>query len=179
MWLLVYYISTPVFFCHIVKDEGVCETKEGYPYAGWMSALYFASTTLSTVGYGDLSVTKDAETYKVFFGACYMIFSNIILIGAFSAAIDSGFSPLARFQEQVIMRVIGKPTADELLYRKIRRLRILRISQIIFRFVALNLVGVFANQLFLLGESDELRGEWDWMLSFYWAVQTTTTIGYG
>lgn len=108
-----------------------------------------------------------------------MIFSNIILIGAFSAAADSGFSVLDRFQEQVIMRVIGKPNNDELLFQKIRRLKFLRISQIVCIFFSLNLIGVFANRLFLMGESEELRSEWSWMISFYWAVQTTTTIGYG
>eukprot|EP00545_Synedropsis_sp_CCMP1620_P002586 CAMPEP_0119004224 /NCGR_PEP_ID=MMETSP1176-20130426/1025_1 /TAXON_ID=265551 /ORGANISM="Synedropsis recta cf, Strain CCMP1620" /LENGTH=498 /DNA_ID=CAMNT_0006955909 /DNA_START=26 /DNA_END=1522 /DNA_ORIENTATION=+ len=178
MYLFLFYLTTPILFCTILEDEGVCQKEEGKPYSGWMSALYFASTTLSTVGYGDVSVTK-GETHKVFFGMMYMIFSNIILIVAFSAAADSGFSVFDRFQEQVIMRVIGKPNNDELLYQKIRRLKFLRISQIVFVFIFLNLIGVFANRLFLLGESKELQAQYNWMTSFYWAVQTTTTIGYG
>lgn len=93
-----------------------------------------------------------------------MIFSNVILIVAFSAAADSGFSGLDRFQEQVIMRVIGKPSNDEALYKKIRRLKFLRITQIVLTFLFLNLIGVFANRLFLLGESDVLQDEWSWMI---------------
>jgi hypothetical protein len=93
-----------------------------------------------------------------------MIFANITLITAFSAAFESGASPLATFQEQLIARVLREPNNEEALYKKIRRLKILRLLQIAFSFTALNLIGVFANRLFLLGESDELRDEWNWMI---------------
>jgi hypothetical protein len=93
-----------------------------------------------------------------------MIFANITLITAFSAAFETGASPVARFQEKLIARAIGKPNHDEALYQKIRRLKTLRLTQIAFSFTALNLIGVFANRLFLLGESDELRDEWNWMI---------------
>ena len=50
MWLIIFYFSTPILFCSILKDEGVCpQDVGGRAYSGWMSALYFASTTLSTV----------------------------------------------------------------------------------------------------------------------------------
>jgi hypothetical protein len=93
-----------------------------------------------------------------------MIFSNVILIVAFSAAAASGSAPLAAYQEKILMRVIGKPSNDEPLYKKIRRLKFLRITQITLSFIILNLVGVFANRLFLLGASDELKSQWNWMI---------------
>lgn len=51
MTVLAYYFFTPVFFCWIVDDEKVCPNiPERGPYAGWLTAMYFASSTLSTVG---------------------------------------------------------------------------------------------------------------------------------
>jgi hypothetical protein len=47
--LFLFYFATPVLFCNILNDSGVCPREPGKPYSGWMSALYFASTTLSTV----------------------------------------------------------------------------------------------------------------------------------
>jgi len=93
-----------------------------------------------------------------------MIFANITLITAFSAAFESGASPLAEFQERLIARVIGEPNHEEALYKKIRRLKTLRLTQICLSFIGLNLVGVFANRLFLLNETEELRDEWNWMV---------------
>jgi hypothetical protein len=163
LWLFLYYFATPILFCTIMEDGGVCPRQKGKPYSGWLAALYFASTTLSTVGYGDLSVSK-TENWSVFIGTVYMIFSNVILIVAFSAAAASGSAPLAAYQEKILMRVIGKPSNDEPLYKKIRRLKFLRITQITLSFIILNLVGVFANRLFLLGASDELKSQWNWMI---------------
>lgn len=49
--ILAYYFFTPVFFCWIVDDEKVCpDLPERGPYAGWLTAMYFASATISTVG---------------------------------------------------------------------------------------------------------------------------------
>jgi hypothetical protein len=56
MVLFLFYFATPIFFCNIVKDSGVCPSEPGKPYSGWMSALYFASTTLSTVRLWNLNV---------------------------------------------------------------------------------------------------------------------------
>jgi hypothetical protein len=93
-----------------------------------------------------------------------MIFANIIMITAFSAAFENGTSPLVLFQEKLIARGMGKPDHNEVMYERIRRLKILHLTQICCSFTALILIGVFANRLFLLGESDELRDEWNWMI---------------
>ena len=45
----IYYLLTPIFFCAIIDDENVCPNGSD-PYDGWMTAIYFASTTMSTVG---------------------------------------------------------------------------------------------------------------------------------
>ena len=50
--VLTFYFLTPILFCVIIKDEGVCPQDAKVP--GWISALYFASATMSTVGYGGM-----------------------------------------------------------------------------------------------------------------------------
>lgn len=53
LYLFLFYLLTPILFCDIMEDEGVCPkdpTGLDRPFYGWVSALYFASTTLSTVG---------------------------------------------------------------------------------------------------------------------------------
>ena len=46
------------------------------------------------------------------------------------------------------------------------------MAEIFLSFLTLNLFGMFIVKIFV-------RSDWSWMTSFYWAVQTTTTIGYG
>jgi hypothetical protein len=65
---------------------------------------------------------------------------------------------------------------------RMRWLKFTQLVEILLIFVALNLVGVFALRLSLLGETEDELGSklsLSWMESLYWAVQTTTTIGYG
>jgi hypothetical protein len=47
--IFFFYLSSVIFFCHIFDDEGVCPddpTGQNRSYYGWLSALYFASTTM-------------------------------------------------------------------------------------------------------------------------------------
>jgi hypothetical protein len=47
--IFCFYFLTAIIFCHIVDDEGVCPddpTGQNRSYYGWLSSLYFASTTM-------------------------------------------------------------------------------------------------------------------------------------
>jgi len=176
-YVLAFYTLTPILFCSVVKDQGVCPTSDDpdQNYPGWISALYFASTTLSTVGYGDLTVEK-TKVFHLLAGCGYMILANIMLIGYFSVVVDTAWNPLSKWHKRLMDRVLGEPTLDEPLYKKLRRVKLLRLTELVGAFVMLNLIGVFANRLFLLlGEDgDLLETDWNWVTSFYWAIQTTT-----
>jgi len=176
--ILGFYLFSPIFFCYIVRDKGICppDPSGAHSYYGWMSTLYFASTTLSTVGYGDLSVDKDSD-WNIFSGIIYMILCNVMLIVAFSAAADSSTTIFTRLNNWILNWVWGS-NDSELISKKIRRVTFVRIGQIVCTFTFLNLIGVFASRIFILYTQVE-EEQWNWMTSFYWAVQTTTTIGYG
>lgn len=176
--IIVFYLFSPIFFCYVVRDKGVCPSDPSgtRPYHGWMSTLYFASTTLSTVGYGDLSVDKDSD-WNIFAGIIYMILCNVMLIVAFSAAADSSTTIFTRLNDWILNWVWGS-NDSELISKKVRRITFLRIGQIVCTFTFLNLIGVFVSRVFILYTKVEAE-KWNWMTSFYWAVQTTTTIGYG
>lgn len=184
MWILAFYIFTPIFFCGVVRDEGVCEPDhEGK--LGWMSAIYFASATLSTVGYGDVSVTH-TDKWKALSGIVYMILANITLFCAFSSSDQQqGFSPLQRLNDYIIELVMARSNNrrrskdNDELYVNLRRLRMMRIGQICLTFLILNLSGAIVARVWDTTTNDGTGESMDWMTSLYWAVQTTTTIGYG
>lgn len=46
--IILYYFFTVILFCGILNDLAICQDHPKTP--GWVSALYFASTTMSTVG---------------------------------------------------------------------------------------------------------------------------------
>lgn len=175
--VLAYYMFAPLWFCVISRDTDICATQEGRgPFTGWVSALYFASTTLSTVGYGDLSVSKTRGPWEIVVGIAYMIFSNITLIAAFSAVAEHAFQPLQKYHDVFIDSIMGKATPHDLLWKKTRRLKYALFSELILQFILLNAIGVFASRLYIW-TSDVPGQRWDWLTSIYWAVQTTTTIG--
>jgi len=166
-------------FCVIMDDEGVCP-KEDSKVPGWVSALYFASTTMSTVGYGDLSVTKD-QPWKVFIGVLYMLSALLVAILAFSAAAESAVSPIKGIVKRLwpIYYPEGPLKEHEYLYQRIRKVKAIMLADIVLQFFFLNFLGVLVSQAFVEYIVVDADHQWNWMDSIYWAVQTTTTIGYG
>ena len=102
------------------------------------------------------------------------------MVGAtvFSAAADMTFGGI--FGWNMFSWLDGNFSAkkDQPLYKQIRRLVALRIVELTSYFVVLNAVGVFVARAFV-NRSTNPDEQWDWMTTIYWAVQTTTTIGYG
>jgi len=201
-----FYFFTPILWCSILNDENICPR---YDYttgvakkdSGWLSALFFASATMSTVGYGDVTVlynsanpdidtgtttSSDVETWRIFIATIYMILSLIVSVVGFQAGLDNNFSWIRQrldiFGRRVyeILRDAGLVKGihdkhDEIISR-MRWSKILQLVEITLIFLILNLVGVFAVQLSLLNEKEN-EHTLTWMESFYWSVQTTTTIG--
>lgn len=161
-----------------MDQSSICQSEDGY-YLGWVSSLYFASTTISTVGYGDLTVQQDPR-WRSFIGSLYMILSVIVAAVAFSAAAGAAVSPLENFIHRLCVYIFGEEKPKEFLYKQIRRVKFMKLGEITIQFFLLNLLGVFAARIaVVLEDGSDPDKQWTWMTSFYWAVQTTTTIGYG
>ena len=175
MIVFLYYFITPIWFCHIQPDSNICPSISGKPYAGWVSALYFASTTLSTVGYGDLSVTGNTN-WSLFQGSMFMLFSNFILIFAFGEVAANSFAPLEGIQTRLNAWILGKPNDGELLWKKIRRLKVAMAIELIGQFILLIAIGICATQVYR-STTTIPEEQWNFMTSLYWAIQTTTTVG--
>lgn len=170
--MFVFYFASVIFFCHIVNDENICPvdpTDRNRSYYGWVSALYFASTTMSTVGYGDLVVEKSSK-WHVFCGMAYMIFALVMAIRFFAVFAESAVSPVKSplrrlsdtFFEKFSNLVVGERKSDELLYITVRRLRLQKISEIVLQFCVLNLIGVFVSRYFVNHHAITAEEEWDW-----------------
>jgi hypothetical protein len=129
---------------------------------------------MSTVGYGDVTVQKDTPGY-VFVGVAYMIVALLVAVTAFSAAAENAFSALGNVNEKICSYFLGDHLEGKLLHQQMRRIKIVKITEIGFQFVLLNVIG-FLLARFFVGDY-VAEPEWTWMTTFYWAVQTTTTIG--
>ena len=179
LWLLGYYFASAVFFCAIVGDKDVCpDSPEGRSYDGWLTTIYFSSVTLSTVGYGDVSVSKD-QTWRVFIGIAFMLVSLGVGLTVFSTAASTVdvISTARPFSDRLVSLLEQTDGGKAVpLYKRARRMYWSRAVELICYFFLLNLVGMFAARLFIRSvDIDEQQ--WTWMETFYWAVQTTTTIG--
>lgn len=124
-------------------------------------------------GYGDLTVDQDPR-WKAFIGSIYMLLSMVVAVIAFSAAAGATLSPLERLFDKIFDRF--KLDDERFLYKRIRRLKFVKIFELITQVFTFVLIGVFASQIAVQYEDNE-DAQWTWMTSFYWAIQTTTTIG--
>jgi hypothetical protein len=154
---------------------------------------------MSTVGYGDVTVLVNYEgfdstapypqNWRIFIATIYMILSLIVSVVGFQAGLDSQFNPFRRRLDLTLTRVYeilrdagimkGSHDKHEDIVSRMRFAKFSQLAEISLIFLILNLVGVFAVQLSLLGENSNEFETLSWMESLYWAVQTTTTIGYG
>ncbi|CAB9524612.1 expressed unknown protein [Seminavis robusta] len=118
--VVAFFILTPILFCQVMRDRNIC----GDPSSGisWLNGCYMASVTLSTVGYGDVTVGKD----NVYIGTAYMIVSVCVSITAFSAAAGDAFSPLRHFYK-TYLRFDEEDVAEGApLSKKLWRIRLFR-----------------------------------------------------
>ena len=105
-----------------------------------------------------------------------MILSMVVLVTAISAVVSSTGNPLDKMHDWAMDYFVRSVDKEKFLYELIRRCYFVKIFIIAVEFLALNLIGVLLARIFIRLSAEE-NEQWTWMTTFYWAVQTTTTIG--
>lgn len=178
-WLLSFYFGSAVLFCAIMKNDNICPRTEDDSYGGWMTSIYFASATMSTVGYGDVSLYEEGQKdWITFIGIIYMLISVAIAFTVFSAAASLAIGGIFKFNCFTSLKTKIMESEEIPLYKQCRRLVTLRIVELTIYFLGLNATGIFVARFFV-NRTDIEGQQWNWMTTIYWAIQTTTTIGYG
>jgi Ion channel len=132
--------------------------------------------------YGDVTVTKDTDL-NILIGALYCYLAILVGITAFSAAAGDAYAatirPLARVTIKMVS-FVGRPPEKrkKLLHQHIRKIKIYKITEVVAQLLLFNMFGMIVSRAFVNKEEIQDK-EWSWMLSFYWSVQTATTVGYG
>jgi hypothetical protein len=159
-------------------DNSTCPKSEGGP-PGWLTAVYFASATISTVGYGDVSIVgSGTEGWRVGLGTLFMIVAMVVAVTVFSqlSSMAVGFT---QGVASPWMAPLFKPFTDHAeskpLWYQLRTVKFIRMFELSLYFVLLNLFGMFVARIIFVAGTEKV--DWSWMTTFYWAVQTSTTIG--
>lgn len=110
-----------------------------------------------------------------------MCIAMLVAIFAFSAAAENAISPIKNCIKFIYpLNIPEGPLANgELLWHRLLKIRLFVVLDVSIQFVALNLVGILASRFFFIHTDSTTEEWWGWMDSWYWSVQTTTTIGYG
>ena len=133
---------------------------------------------MSTVGYGDVSLYDEDSPGATFVGTIYMLVAIIVGYCVFSTAAEMTFGGMFGWDMYTWLDAKVDSQPHKPLHQQIRRLVLLRVGELTVYFVALNAVGVFIARGFV-NRSPLVDEQWNWSTTIYWAVQTTTTIGYG
>ena len=99
----------------------------------------------------------------------------VIAVAAFSAIADSTFSPLEKPFHVLFDRFgHGDTEKDLFLYQRIRRIKIVKITELTLEIITFVFIGMICSQLCIYFDDDlEDGADWTWMTSFYWAVQVS------
>jgi hypothetical protein len=137
---------------------------------------------MSTVGYGDISVIDDGgqtKVLRVLIGVIFMVVSMVVAVTFFSSLSGYSMETLGLSASNDVTSPLLRPflkkfETKSLLYRS-RVTLYIRLIELFSYFMIVNVFGMLvARAMFALGKDDV---DWNWMVTFYWAVQTTTTIG--
>ena len=112
-----------------------------------------------------------------------MIIAMVVAVTVFSALSTWASEHTGMTDSSSITSPILRPmlqplidnSKDKPIKYQMQTMRRIRVVELTYYFVLLNTIGMlFARFIFAVGEEEV---DWSWMTTFYWAVQTTTTIG--
>jgi hypothetical protein len=107
-----------------------------------------------------------------------MIVAMVVAVTVFSQ-LSSMAVDLTQGVASPWMAPLFKPFTDRAeskpLWYQLRIVKLIRLFELSVYFVLLNLFGMVVARIIFVAGAEEV--DWSWMTTFYWAVQTSTTIG--
>jgi voltage-gated potassium channel Kch len=158
--------SSPCYDAHTIAFGGNVFIQSAVPSCtrpwSWAEGFYWASATVTTVGYGDYSPSYDGT--KIF-----TIFYAFFGLGIASWAIfDTGIAVVEGGQNMVL-KLLGCSTADDPNNDNPKLLK----WKICINFCIFTAVLGTGTLFYMLNE------DWTFIDAFYWSFVTSTTVGYG
>ena len=145
----------------------------------FIDAIYFAMTTISTVGYGDLSVALDSA-WMVTFTVLYIMGGFVIAFPRLTAAVTFVIQPFFDVMAEAIERTFPQRAIDidgngDYDYKIPRHPLIYYSKGLLGPLITFVLVQCLFSALFIWIEPD-----WDhYGIAYYHCMVTASTVGYG
>lgn len=165
LWNLTEQVSQFVVFClFFFLSMYYYNQTEGWD---WLTCFYFMTVTLSTVGYGDVTpTTVDTRMFTIFVILVSLLMA-LPLLSSYAAYL------VTMVMESLIKCFFGeKANTRKDVYTNVN---ILWFKY--FFIVTILMLQIFIGIAFCHFSTD--TNEYDWRTSFYWAIQTISTVGYG
>lgn len=197
---IFYFILAPLVYCNFNTDPDLPD------WSVW-DALYFATTTVTTVGYGDLGpVTDEMKIFTMF----YILYGLIIVAGVVSnvaaamiawyeerlkaaqgsmlSAVTSvakhssrksiDLSPVSSMHVESPPEVTSLPLATSVADLAPHYSGNTEMVKLVTRKLLLSLA-LFLFPIFVGTVFFKFNEEWSWIDAMYWSLVTTTTVGFG
>lgn len=138
---------------------------------GVVDGLYFSVVSLTTVGYGDITMTSDAKRLYV---AAYLLIGVALVAGALSSVLDLLLSRHEQRLAEALESTLGVGEVRRDVTAPAQRGFIRRLCAAVTVSV---LVALLMGVIGLVVMSAAMG--WSFEESVYWVVVTMTTVGYG
>jgi Ion channel len=181
--LFLFYFGSAVFFCKVLQDDHICPndpTDQNRFYYGWLTTIYFASVTMATVGYGDINFTNSSagNPWRMYIGSVFILVSILMGYTVLATAANANLERMgnrSKISRYIVERF--NTEGDRLpLHKQIRIVAGFRMAELVLFLIFHVSAGVFAAR-FAIRYSNQPEHQWSWMTTYYWAIQTVTTVG--
>jgi hypothetical protein len=152
----VYYVLGALFYCH-VEDWSI------------INSVYFTTISVSTIGYGDLTCSRDeCRLFTIF----YIGFGIVLIVGLITSSV---LSVLESYRERVME--VGRGIVELHPDGRKRKIVYLYALHILYASILLGFPLIVGAIMFWLMARDQM--DVSFVMAFYWSAQTCMTIGYG
>merc|ERR1719253_823020 len=123
--LVAFYFGSAVLFCAIMNDQNVCPSygNNSSHHDGWLTTIYFASVTMSTVGYRDVSLYEYGQPkWITCIAIVYMLVAMAVALSVFAKVAEMAMNGIGLYKVHMFSRMKTQimESKDMPLYKQIR-----------------------------------------------------------